>query len=494
MAQTPIKKKVVIIGAGFGGLGMAVALMKAGVYDFIILEEGCDIGGVWRNNKYPGCTCDVPSHLYSFSFAPYRRRDLRYPPQQSILTYLQEVATQNGLLNEKGQQGQRLSLNTKVLEANFQEEAHCWDIITVSQRYRAEIVIFAVGQLHKPNYPSGHERFAGPKFHSAEWNNSIGLVDKHISVIGTGSSAAQMLPTLAKYSSKLTVFQRTPQWVLPKPDLNFSCMEALLLRIPGAHQLYRKFLSHGADMFLSPVTRSNVWRNVVQRYAEYNLCRQVADEKLLKQLTPSYSIGCKRILFDNHFYSTLAQEKVELVTDPIVSFREDGIVTKGENGEVVVKTDVIIYATGFKASEFLNPMSVQGWNGHTLEKDWAAGAEAFLGLAIHGYPNLFMIAGPNSFNPAGSNPEMKELQIAYIVKCITWKERIGAKAIEVSREATSQYQKWLSRKMKQTVWQEPVDSWYKHESGKVTSPWPESLRVFSRMLQRNPQDSFKSVE
>lgn len=262
------------------------------------------------------------------------------------------------------------------------------------------------------------------------------------------------------------------------------------MTLPGAHHAYRKVLHHGADIILSPVPRSKIWRGVLESFARNHLRRQVPDEALAKELMPVYPLGSKRILFDNDFYPTLTRANVDLITEPIRSITNSGIVV----GDRTIPTDIIICATGFKASEFLMPMSVRGRNGRSLNEDWESGAEAFMGLAIHGYPNLFMIAGPNSFNPAGSNPEMKELQIAYIMECLRWKTEIGANALEVTEKATAEYQEWLKKKMTKTVWQNSVDNWYTHESGKVTNPWPESVRVFAKMLQKKPKHSFAGIE
>lgn len=481
-----VRTKVLIVGAGFGGLGMGAALKRAGEDDFIILEKGSTVGGVWRDNTYPGCTCDVPSHLYSFSFAPYKSRNKRFPPQQEILAYLQHVASDEGLLPH-------LRLDTAVTEALYSEQEHEWTISTLSgQRLRAETVIFAVGQLHKPNYPNipGLDDFCGPVFHHAEWNHDVQLRGRRIAVIGTGSSAAQMLPTLANVASEVTVYQRTPHWVLPKAGSNFGSVERSLLRIPGAHRIYRRALHYAADILLSPVARVGFWRKIVELYAEHHLHRQITDKDLIKKLKPSYPIGTKRILFDSCFYPTLVQPNVQLITEPIESVTSKGVETK--NG--TISTDIIVCATGFKASDFLVPISVKGRGGRSLNEDWKSGAEAYMGLAVHGYPNLFMIAGPNSFNPAGSNPEIKELQIAYIMDCLRWRKDIGADAIEVAQDATAECQSWLESKMRRTVWQGPVDSWYKHESGKVTNPWPESVRVFRRMLRKKPAYFFVALE
>lgn len=465
---------------------MGAALRRAGEDDFIILEKGPTVGGVWRDNTYPGCTCDVPSHLYSFSFAPYQRHDKRFPPQHEILAYLQRIATEQDLLP-------RLHFNTEVAEARFHEDGTGWEIVTaVKERFCAEIVIFAVGQLHRANYPNlqGLSTFCGPVLHPAEWDNNIQFSGKNVSIIGTGSSAAQMLPIIASTAARVTVYQRNPQWVLPKPNADFGRITRGVLRVPGAHQLYRKALHYGADMLLSPIPRFKIWRSVVERYANHHLRRQVKDEVLMQKLTPEYPIGSKRVLFNSGFYPAVTRSNVTLITDPIQSIGRYGIKTVSD----ALPADVIICATGFKASEFLVPMAVHGREGHSLNDDWASGAEAFMGLAIPNYPNLFLIAGPNSFNPAGSNPEMKELQIAYIMKCLQWKRDSGSQAIEVRHGATAEYQKWLEQKMKKTVWRCSVQSWYKHESGKVTNPWPESVREFARLLRTSPARSFSKSE
>lgn len=483
----PVRAKIVIVGAGFGGLGMGVELKKAGEDDFIVLEKRSGVGGVWRDNTFPGCTCDVPSHLYSFSFATYKNRTQRYPPQREILEYLQKVATDFGLQPH-------LRPDTEVSQAYFCQDNNTWEITTTSgQHVRAEIVVFAVGQLQVPYYPEipGREGFGGSMLHSAEWNHSIEeLRGKRISIIGTGSSAAQMLPALASASSSLTVYQRTPSWVLLKPGHTFSQVEQALLRLPGARRLYRKTLSLCADMFLSPIVRSRAWRQIVERYARYNFRRQVKNQALVEKLLPRYPMGSKRIVFDNHFYATLDRPDVELVTEPITSIHESGIETEGG---AFIAADIIVCATGFRTTEFLLPMTVRGRDGRCLQEEWSSGAEAFLGLAVHGYPNMFMIAGPNSFNAVGSNTEMEELKIAYIVRCLRWKEDVGTDAIEVAAETTARYQEWVRRKLSKTVWAGPADSWYKHKSGKVTNPWPASVRAFAKKLRGEPRHSFTMI-
>jgi cation diffusion facilitator CzcD-associated flavoprotein CzcO len=478
--------KVAIVGAGFGGLGMGVALKKAGINDFVILEKGADVGGVWRENTYPGCSCDVPSHLYSFSFAPYRSRDKRYPSQGEILAYLCQVARDYGLLPH-------LNFNTMIVDATYLENEGRWELISASgQGVVADVVVFAVGQLHRPSLPDipGKEDFTGVAFHSAEWNHDVDLSGRTISVIGTGSSAAQMLPKIAPIARSVAIYQRTPHWVLPKPAADFGTVSRWGLRVPGAHKLYRQTLYYGADILLAPIARRRWLAQAAEWIARPHLRRHIADPVIRAKLTPSYPIGSKRILFDSHYYPALNRENVQLVTDPILRITGGGIeTTKGENRSA----DVIIYATGFRASEFLVPMIVRGRNGRRLNEQWSSGAEAFFGLAVHGYPNAFIVAGPNTFNPAGSNPTMKEFQIAYIMECLRWRDGIGAAAIEVSAEAAQNYRLWLDRAIAQTVWPTSVASWYKHESGRITNPWPTSARTFARLLRGHPKEAFEAV-
>ena len=489
------KIKLAIVGAGFGGLAMAVALKKEGINDFVILEKGSDVGGVWRDNSYPGCSCDVPSHLYSFSFAPYERRDNRYPPQQDILAYLRQVAADFQLTPH-------LRLNTAVSQATFWEERKRWDVVTESgEGFDVEFVVFAVGQLHRPHFADipSREDFQGKVLHPAVWDHGVNLQGKRIAIVGTGSSAAQMLPGLAAVAQTVTVYQRSPAWVLPKPSSKFGPLSRCVLRVPGVHHAYRKLLYYGGDILLSPAVRSRLLARILECVGRHHMRRQVQDAAVRRGLSPSYPIGTKRILFDSHFYPALTRPNVRLVTEPITRITPTGIettvTTNAEGDREHSQIDVIVFATGFKASEFLVPMSVRGRNNHSLNEDWAAGAEAFMGLAVRGYPNAFLIAGPNTFNQAGSNPGMKEVQVGYIVRCLRWKAEIRADAIEVSEKAMARYREWLGERMRRTVWEHESskgeNSWYRHESGRVTNPWPASARRFARMLRGCPGDSFE---
>ncbi|MEV6427628.1 NAD(P)/FAD-dependent oxidoreductase [Nocardia sp. NPDC051463] len=478
--------KVVIVGGGFGGLGMGVALKKAGIDSFAIVEKGGDVGGVWRENTYPGCSCDVPSHLYSFSFAPYRSAKTRYPSQERILAYLRGVADTYDLLPH-------LRLHTTVVEASYREDIARWELTTgTGEHIVADLLVFAVGQLHRRYVPDipGREDFTGAAFHSAHWDHRQNLRGRDVAVVGTGSSAGQLLPKIAADARTVTVYQRTPHWVLPKPAAEFGAISRWVLRMPGAHRLYRQALYYGADIALAPIVHRGWSARPAHWLARIHLRRHVSDPALRAALTPDYPIGSKRIVFDSRFHSTLGRENVELVTDPIARITRNGIETGDGTHR---RADVIVWATGFRASEFLTPMTVRGRGGRLLREQWSDGAEAFLGLAVPGFPNAFLIAGPNSFNPAGSNPGMKERQIAYIMACLRWRDAIGAPAIEVSGDAMRQYRQWLERAIAKTVWPAAGASWYKHEKGRVTNPWPASARTFARMLHHHPAAAFVPV-
>ncbi|UGT70834.1 NAD(P)/FAD-dependent oxidoreductase [Nocardia gipuzkoensis] len=475
-----------VIGAGFGGIGMGVALRRAGIDRFAIYEKADDVGGVWRDNTYPGCNCDVPAHLYSFSFAPYRNRHTRYPGQPRILDYLRQVVSEHQLTAH-------LRLGTAISEATYLDDRGRWRLTTVSgQQIVAEVVVFAVGQLHRPNIPDypGRAQFTGPVFHTARWDHDIDLSGLDVAVIGTGSSAAQILPTLAATARHVGVYQRTPQWVLPKPATDFGPLARAVLRLPGAHHRYRQALHRGADAVLAPIMRRGWSARPAETFARWHLHRQIPDPVLRAQLTPDYPIGGKRIILDSHYYPALTRPNVELITAAITRFTSDGLDTADGSHH---RADAIIYATGFRAPEFLVPVAVRGRNGLVLHEHWSSGACAFLGVAVPGFPNAFLIAGPNTFNPAGSNPVMKEHQIDYIIRCLRWREHIGAEAVEIDANAMRRYQRWLDHAIDHTVWPLAGPSWFKHPTGRVTNPWPASARAFEQFTRHAPETVFTTV-
>lgn len=475
--------EVAVVGAGFGGIGMAVALKQAGIHDFVIIDSGAAVGGVWRDNTYPNCNCDVPSHLYSFSFAPYRDSHTRYPGQPEILSYLQSVVREYEL-------ERHLRLHTAITEATYLDTEGSWWLTTNSgHNIIARVVIFAAGQLHHPYSPDipGRDQFSGPAFHSARWDHSQDLRGRDIAVIGTGSSAAQLLPALVATAATVRVFQRTPHWVLPKPSEHFGPLTRAVLAIPYAHHLYRQTLAIGADLILEPIMRRGWSARPAEWAARQYLRRHIADPRLRAKLTPDYPLGGKRIIFDSHYYPALNQPNVELITAPITRITDNAIHTADNQHH---RAQVIVYATGFRASEFLAPVMVRGQRAAMLHKQWRSGATAHLGIAVPDYPNMFIIAGPNSFTAAGSNPMMKEHQIEFIIRCLHWRAQIGANAIAVAPAAMQSYRADLDRALTGTVWPS-TPSWYRHPSGATTNPWPGSVRTYRRALNKPPSTSFR---
>ncbi|MGF6881583.1 cation diffusion facilitator CzcD-associated flavoprotein CzcO [Nocardia sp. GAS34] len=480
------RKRVVVIGAGFGGLAMGSALRRAGVEDFVIVDKGEEVGGVWRDNTYPGCSCDIPSHLYSLSARPYRSVRTRYPQQDEILGYLRDFVVAEGLRPH-------LRLGVAAREARY-DESGTWTLtFGDGVELHSDAVIFAVGQLHRPYLPDipGREVFTGASFHSARWDHSASLRGRAVAVVGTGSSGTQLIPHVAAVAERVAVYQRTPHWVLPKPRADFGPVSSRALAIPGMHALYRKALYYGADLTLTPLLRAGLPADLAETVARVHLRRQVPDPGLRMALTPGYPIGAKRILFDSSIFHALQQENVELVTDPIRQITADGIeAADGRHRH----HEVIVFATGFRASEFLAPITVHGRGGALLGERWTDGADAFLGLAVPKFPNMFLIAGPNTFLSTGSNPGMKERQIRYIMKCLRWQDESGLPAIEVNPAAAARYRQWLHRELASTVLGAEVPSWYKDATGAITNPWPASARKFARMTTAHPVQSFHAVE
>ncbi|WP_433635560.1 flavin-containing monooxygenase [Nocardia sp. CA-120079] len=478
--------KVIVVGAGFGGISVAVELKRVGIQRFLVLEENPEVGGVWWDNTYPGASCDVPAHLYSFEFDPYQDPTIRYPGQRETLNYLRDVADRHGLRPH-------LRLNTAVAAATYSDHDGRWTITTRGgESYRADAVVWAVGQLHRPHIPHipGQDTFRGAAFHSARWDHSVDWAGRDVAVIGTGSSGAQIVPEVARTARSVTVYQRTASWVLPKPSARFGPLTRwAFAHIHALHRLYRAALYHGADRVLPPIMTGGWSARPAQWAARMHLWWRIRDPELRGRLTPRYRIGEKRILIDSAFYPALQQPHVQLVTDPIDCLAPDGIrISDGTER----RADLVVYATGFKASEFLRPITICGRAGVDLHEQWRGGAEAFCGLAVEGFPSMWMIAGPNAFHPSGSNPAMKAFATRFIVRGIQYRNRLGT-AIEVSPDAMRQYRRWLDAAMSRTVWPDGVPSWFKADSGRVTSPWPATARLFDQMTRQDPAHAFVAV-
>ena len=384
------RSRIVIIGAGFGGIGLGIRLKQAGITDFVILEKSQSVGGVWAANSYPGAACDIPSHLYSLSFEPKADWPDRYARQADILKYLRACARKHGL-------EPHIRLDAEVTEARWDGTSAHWIVRTRDgTTYETQAIVTATGQLSRPLRPQlpGIENFTGTVFHSAEWRHDFDLAGKRVAVVGTGASAIQFIPKIAPRAEQVTVFQRNAAYVLPKDDRAYTTWQlALLRKLPGALKLSRawQYLTHEVRA-IAFVTRPAALRAALPAFRKH-LVAGVQDRDKQRGLTPQYRIGCKRILLSNEFYPAMNRQNVALVTDSIREVRAEAIVTADGNEH---KADCIIFGTGFTATEFLVPIHIIGPNGRDLHQVWRAGAQAHLGITVAGFPNFFMLYGPNT--------------------------------------------------------------------------------------------------
>lgn len=469
--------RVVVVGAGFGGIGMAAALRQSGIEDFLVVDRGGDLGGTWRDNTYPGLACDVPSNLYSFSFRP-GRWSRRFPPREEILSYLHALSAQRGL-------GPHLRFGTGVTAASFDERSAVWNLtLDTGGTLRANAVISAVGQLNRPALPdiAGGDDFAGPSWHSARWDHGVDLAGRRVAVVGTGASAIQFVPEVAKAAAHVDVYQRSAPYVLPKADRPYRPAEqALFDRLPVTRKadrlrifLYGELLTSGFVM--SPkllAAPMQLWRRQLQK--------QVTDPRLREKCVPDYVMGCKRVLFSNDWYPTLDRPNVELITDPIEQIVADGVVTADGASR---QADVIIYGTGFKSLDFLAPMSVTGPGGRELHEAWREGAEAYLGIAVSGFPNFFMLYGPNTNLGGNSIIYMLEGQIGYVLGALEALEREGLDWLDVRPDVQRSFNAWVDAASRTSVWQSGCHNWYTTASGRNTNNWPDHTFLYRYRVRR----------
>jgi len=471
---------VLIVGAGFAGLGMAIALRKAGMESFLVIEKGDDVGGTWRDNRYPGCACDIPSHLYSFSFDLNPEWSRMYAPQPEIWEYLRRCAKRYGVLG-------RVRFRTAMQEARWDEDQRLWEVTTRDgERIRARVLISGMGALHVPRWPDlpGHERFRGPAFHSAAWDSGAGLEGRHVAVIGTGASAIQLVPQIAPMAGRLYLYQRTPAWILPRLDFPIADRwKRRFARVPGLMRLFRAWLFWSLEIRVAGFL-GNRWMQVQgEKMARRFLEREVADSQLRAALTPNYAFGCKRVLISSDFYQAVQRSNVELVTEPIVEVRERSVVTAGGAER---PADVLIYATGFRATELLHGVHLAGRGGIDFHQAWRASRTAFLGITTSGFPNFFMLLGPNTGLGHNSVLLMIEAQIRYVVSCLKRIERRGYCAMELRPESQRRFGDFLRRRLAGTVWQSGgCRSWYQDaETGENPTIWPGSVVAYRRRTRR----------
>ena len=458
--------RVVVVGAGFGGIGMAMALKKAGVEDFIVVDRGDELGGTWRDNTYPGAACDVPANLYSFSSSP-RRWTRRFPAQQETLAYLRGLSEDGGL-------GPHLRFGSGVAAAEFDERRAVWNVtFEDGDTLEATAVVSAVGQLNRPALPemAGRDDFAGPSWHSARWNHDVDLADKRVAVVGTGASAIQFVPEVAKTAAHVDVYQRSAPYVLPKGDRPYRHAEQVVFDwLPVVRKADRLRIFLTGELLTSGLVRSEKLLAAPMRLWRRQLDEQITDPRLRERCTPDYVLGCKRVLFSNDWYPTLTRPDVELVTDAIERIVPGGVVTAGGT---VRQADVIIYGTGFQTLDFLAPMSVTGLEGRQLHQTWRDGAEAYLGIAVSGFPNFFMLYGPNTNLGGNSIIYMLEGQIGYVLGAIESLERESLDWLDVRPDVQKAFSTWVDAASRTSVWESGCHSWYTTASGRNTNNWPD---------------------
>jgi cation diffusion facilitator CzcD-associated flavoprotein CzcO len=469
--------RIAIIGTGFAGLGMAIRLKQRGSDDFVLLERAQDVGGTWRDNSYPGCQCDVPSHLYSFSFAPNPGWSRTFSHQQEIWDYLRDCARRFDVTPH-------IRFGHEVREAAWDEDVGHWRLETSQGTFTADFVVSGAGALSEPSVPDvpGLADFEGPAFHSARWDHDLDLQDKRVAVVGTGASAIQFVPRIQPQVESLHLFQRTPPWVLPHPDRAISPREhRLYRRFPFAQRLMRTAIYWARETFVLYFLKTR-FAKLPERIGRRHLAKQVPDRDLRRKLRPTYTFGCKRPLISNDYYPSLTRPNVEVLTEGIAEVRAHSIVgSDGTEREV----DAIVFGTGFRVQDMPLLDRVRGRGGRTLEELWTGGMEAYAGTTIAGLPNFFMLLGPNTGLGHNSVIFMIESQIAYVLDALDTLERRGRDTLEVREDAVREFNAGVQERLRDTVWTAGgCASWYHDHSGRNTTIWPGPTFTFRQRVRR----------
>ena len=487
LENAPEHHTVAIVGSGFAGLGLARALERERI-DYVILERADDLGGTWRDNRYPGCQCDVPSHLYSFSFALNPEWSRTYPLQREIWSYLQQVADRYGIRR-------KIRYRHEVLAASWDGEARLWRIETTGGRLTANALVAGVGGLSEPRLPDirGLESFAGPVVHSAQWDEGRDLSGRRVAVIGTGASAVQIVPRIQPQVDQLVVFQRTPAWVVPHRDRPITSRERALYRhLPLAQRLVRYGVYWLRELLVIGLAKNTKYVEPIRRVATQHLEQQVPDAELRAKLTPSFSPGCKRLLPSNQFYPALTQPNVELVTDRITEVTPRGVRTlDGREREV----DVIVTATGFRVTNHPFFDRVRDADGQSLAEHWSrSGMQAYRGTTIAGFPNLFVMTGPNTGLGHTSVVVMIESQVPYVVGALRLLRRKHLAAVDVLPDVQARYNAEVQRKLASTIWNTGgCASWYLDAEGRNTTLWPDFTWKYRLLMRRFDAEAYDLI-
>ena len=454
-----------ILGTGFSGLGIAIRLKQQGQNDFVVLEKATDIGGTWRDNTYPGCACDIPSHLYSFSFALNPRWSRTYSSQHEIQNYLRYSAERFGITPH-------IQWNCELLDASWDENEQCWHITTTRGEWRANILLLGNGPLSEPSLPAikGIENFEGTFFHSSRWRHDYDLTGKRVAVIGTGASAIQFVPHIQPQVAHLDLFLRTPPWIVPRLDRRIPVWQRMLFyMLPITQRAIRTRMYWQRELTALGFVYKPQMIEKGMEIARQHLQSQVADPVLREKLTPHYTMGCKRVLLSDDFYPAVSQPNVDVITDPIQEVRAHSIVTQDGTEHAI---DTLICATGFHVTDIQLPQYIRGRDGQMLATSWQPDPHAYLGTSVSGFPNLFLLIGPNTGLGHNSMVFMIESQLNYILDCLHLMEQQHIGAIEVKPEVEEAYVEEMQQRMQGTVWTSGCKSWYLDARGRNTTLWP----------------------
>ncbi|MGO8994265.1 MAG: flavin-containing monooxygenase [Polyangiaceae bacterium] len=461
----PQPVSIAILGAGAAGLCMAIALKRAAIESFTVYEKADRVGGTWRDNTYPGAGCDVPSHLYSFSFEPKADWSHVFSEQREIEAYFEHCADKYALRPH-------VRFHTEIVGARFDEARGAWTLEASDGRvFEANVLVAGCGQLNRPKVPAipGLASFAGTSFHSARWNHAHDLRGRNVAVIGTGASAAQFIPRIAPLAGKLSVFQRSANWVFPRGDRAYRDVERwVFARLPAIERLHRRGIYLSLEARFYSLVQDSFMSRFTEWMARRHLNAQIANPALRAALTPDYPVGCKRIVISDDYYPTLERPNVALVTSPIDRVTEDALVTQDGARH---PADTIIFGTGFESTSFLAPIAITGRDGARLADAWRGGAEAHLGMTVPGFPNLFLLYGPNTNLGHNSILFMIECQVRYTLACVRRLAEKQLSWIDVRRDAARRSNERLQRAIAKTAWAAGCTSWYKDETGKVTNNW-----------------------
>lgn len=469
----------IIIGAGFSGLGAAIRLQQSGRSNFIVFEKASQIGGTWRDNVYPGCACDVPSHLYSFSFAQNPNWSRVFSRQPEILAYMEDCVDRFHLRD-------KIRLNTGISTLGFQENEGNWLVETEhGESFTARTVLLGLGPLNVPKVPKikGQESFTGVQFHTAQWRTDHDLTHKNVAIIGTGASAIQIIPEIAKKVKQLFIFQRTPPWIGPRPDAAVhSALQSLFSRFPlllwlPRTLIYRYLEFRGRGLFGNPPAHLQMQKRALKQIKD-----SIPDPVLREKVTPKYQIGCKRILLSEDYYPALQLPNVELITEAVTAIEGNSILgAEGTRREI----DTLIYATGFDAASYEKGLVIKGRNDQLLSECWAkAGPEAYLGTTISGFPNLFSIIGPNTGLGHNSMIHMMESQFNYILSYLDLLEQRDALFLDVKAERQAAYNEDIQTQLAGMVWSTGCNSWYQMDNGKNTTLWPGPTTTYRQRTRK----------